>query len=118
MGGYERKPMEDGKHVEEVWPMEDEIAALAEAVKEISTDPDFDGEISNWHIFSKELNIVEVNQIKYLPGSVADGLITYLPFWGDSTEPDLAENSNTGTVTGSIASSDGPPVMFGGGLPL
>jgi len=67
MVGYERKPMEEEKQVEEVWPMEDEIAALAEAVEEISTDPDFDGEISNLRMLAEE---EMEGQIKNLPAPI------------------------------------------------
>jgi len=43
----------------------------------------------------------------------------FWPLWGDSTEIDLSANANSGTiVAGTTASSDGPPVMFGGGMPL
>jgi hypothetical protein len=67
MGGYERKSMEEEKEVEEVWPMEDEIEALAEAVEEISADPDFDGEISNLRMLAEE---EMEGQIKNLPAPI------------------------------------------------
>jgi hypothetical protein len=42
----------------------------------------------------------------------------YAPIWGDATELDLSAGVLTGTVTGTTANANGPPVMFGGGLPL
>ena len=34
------------------------------------------------------------------------------------TQKDLSGNGADGTVTGTTASLAGPPIMFGGGLPL
>lgn len=48
----------------------------------------------------------------------ADNLVGFWPVWGDSSEPDLSVNSNTGTVVNATTSTDGPPVFLGGGLPL
>lgn len=42
----------------------------------------------------------------------------FAPLWGDSTEIDLSSGTLTGTVTNATTSQDGPPVMFGEGLPL
>ena len=42
----------------------------------------------------------------------------FWPLWGQSPELDLSASANTGTVTGASTSADGPPVMFGGGIPL
>jgi len=49
------------------------------------------------------------------PSANVDGL---WPLWGDSPEVDLSEDANTGTVTGTTTSADGPPVMMGSTLPL
>lgn len=40
------------------------------------------------------------------------------PLWGASTEQDLSGNGVTGTVNGASTSTDGPPTMVGGYLPL
>ena len=53
----------------------------------------------------------------WLPGSLESSQ-GFWPIWGDSTEIDLSGKGNTGTVTGTTVDSSGPPVMFGGGLPL
>lgn len=42
----------------------------------------------------------------------------YSPIWGDSTELDLSAGVLTGNVTGTTANANGPPVGFGGLLPL
>lgn len=42
----------------------------------------------------------------------------FAPLWGDSPELDFSGYGTAGTVTGATTSSDGPPVMFGMGLPL
>lgn len=43
---------------------------------------------------------------------------SFWPLWGASPESDLSGNGLTGTVNGASTSSDGPPVMIGGYLPL
>ncbi len=94
------------------------------------TDRDFDGQIA--YVFWSEnamRNTSFGEAMRYesvwnpevgvsgIPGNTT-GPAFFLPLWGDSPEVDISENSNNGTVTGAIASSDGPPVFFGSGLPL
>ena len=66
---------------------------------------------------SKIMTQVEVAEFMWKPdmAEIASG---FWPLWGDATEIDLSANANTGTVTGATTSGDGPPVMFGGGLPI
>ena len=61
----------------------------------------------------------EIQELRFKP-DYAELLSGFWPVWGnDSPELDLSANANTGTiVAGTTASTDGPPIMFGGGLPL
>ena len=69
--------------------------------------------------FSSILTAVEVNELMWKPEIIVISTPNgFWPLWGDSTEIDLSGNGLTGTVTGATTSSDGPPVMFGSGLPL
>ena len=67
---------------------------------------------------SKVLSVVEVTELMWNPGSITDSLSGFWPLWGASTEQDLSGNGRTGTVTGATTSTDGPPVMIGGYLPV
>ena len=84
---------------------------------------EFDGLISHVQVHDETLTSVLVNENMWKPGFYPGGLIGFWHAWeaGDS-EPDLSLNANTGTDDGTtgdpITSLDGPPVMFGGGLPL
>ena len=78
---------------------------------------DANGLIAYGTIFASVLTVVEMAELMWKPASLG-GAQGYWPLWGDSTEIDLSGNGRTGTVTGSATSTDGPPVMFGGGLPL
>lgn len=78
---------------------------------------DWDGKLSMGKTYKKELTVVEIQELMWKPEAIAGGN-TFNPIWGDSTEIDLSGNGKTGAVTGTSTSSDGPPVMFGSGLPL
>lgn len=79
---------------------------------------EMDGRISNVMHHSRVLSLMEMNEQMVKPGTITNSLIAYYPLFGDSTEKDLSPNQNSGSVTNSTTSTDGPPVMFGGGLPL
>lgn len=70
------------------------------------------------------LGISLIRELMFKPESVLPARETarsYYPLWGQSggTEKDLSPNNVSASVTGTTGlSSDGPPVMFGGGLPL
>lgn len=59
-------------------------------------------------------------EILWLPEMAAafGSVRLFAPLWGDSPELDFSGYGTTGTVTGATTSSNGPPVMFGMGLPL
>ena len=78
----------------------------------------FDGKVSYSKIYNRALSVNEINEDMINPGSVANGVVNFSPLWGDSPEVDLSGNGNVGTVTEATTSTDGPTVMFGGGLPL
>lgn len=83
-----------------------------------STTESFNGRISYSHILTTVEGEVMINEMMWKP-EMATGSLGFLgPMWGDATEIDLSATDNSGTVSGSTTSSDGPPVMFGGGLPL
>lgn len=65
------------------------------------------------------LTSVQINEAMWKPeisGAIPNMLITV---WGDASEQDLSANDDPAGVTGTMTiSTDGPPVMFGGGLPI
>ena len=63
------------------------------------------------------LNVQQISELMWKP-DMAELASGFWPLWGDSPEIDLSAGAVGGTVTGATTSSDGPPVMFGGGLPL
>lgn len=78
-----------------------------------------DGRLSNFQFHNVILNLTEINEMMWKPETIRRGIVIHAPLWGNaSPENDLSGNGHTGTVTGSASSADGPPVMFGGGLPL
>lgn len=69
------------------------------------------------------LTVNEVNELFWFPERIptaidGGGKGGFWPLWGASTEQDLSGNGLTGTVSNASTSQDGPPVMFGEGLPL
>lgn len=65
------------------------------------------------------LSLYEIEEFRWKPEiGAARGIKALWPMWGESPEQDLSGNANTGTVTGSTTSTNGPPVMFGEGMPL
>ena len=66
----------------------------------------------------KILTVVEIIETQWKPGMIADNLSGFWTIWGDATEVDLSGNGLGGTPLNTTTSTDGPPVMFGGGLPL
>jgi hypothetical protein len=76
------------------------------------------GSIAYMQVYNEGLSAEKIKEIMFYPGSITNVLVGFWPLWGDSTEIDLSGNGNVGTVTGAATSSDGPPVCFGGGLPL
>lgn len=79
---------------------------------------DLNAKLAYLQIYSRVLTDWERSEATYKPGMIPSSELVFNPLWGDSTEIDLSGNGNTGSITGSITSTDGPPVMFGGGLPL
>ena len=78
----------------------------------------FAGDLSNALLYSRELTAIEVSEIRFKPEMVPDARELYMPVWGDATEVDLSGNGRTGAVTGTTTSASGPPIGFGGLLPL
>lgn len=76
----------------------------------------FDGRQAYFQVFTKIITQVEVAEAMWKPSMIpSQGL---WPMWGDSTAIDLSGLGNAGTRSSLTTSADGPPVMFGGGLPL
>lgn len=73
---------------------------------------DYDGQVAYVQIWRRVLSSPEIFQAMYQPCSVPTNLLLCAPLLGDATEPDWSGNGNTGTVSGSIASSLGPPVYL------
>lgn len=104
--------------VEEVWPMEDEIAALAEAVEEISTNPDFDGEISKLRILAEE---EMEGQIQNLPAPIQNKIragfaakMDIIEEKGRSKIPDAAKvAAGVGAAAGMVGTAGGLAAVAG-----
>jgi len=75
----------------------------------------FDGEIAHLQLWNRAISVAEINHAMWKPGSIVDGLALFSPLRGDSPEPDLSANSNTGSVTNGLNSDSAPPVFFTGG---
>ena len=69
---------------------------------------------------SKQLTAVEMAEIYWKPEGMVDSLSFMAPLQATATtEPDWSAGKLGGTVSGSdTGSNDGPPVLFGLGLPL
>lgn len=76
----------------------------------------WDGRISSYQFYDGNTQAWLRSQLMFLPGSYH--LTTWLPIWGGSPEPELSGNDDDATVTGTTSSSDGPPIAYGGLLPL
>lgn len=81
------------------------------------------GRIAYFGLHGTALTDPEITNEMWLPYST--GLANsssvqnaHVPCWGESPEEDLSGFSNNPVVTNATTSQDGPPVMFGGGLPL
>lgn len=80
-------------------------------------DRTFNGDISYVKAYTRQLSIAEINEVIRVPSSIPDGNVLYRSMWEQSGK-DLSGNGNTCTSSNLSDSSNGPPVMFGGGLPL
>jgi len=80
----------------------------------------YSGEMSNLLIFNEQITAVSMAELMFNPSAVPGGLVFFDPMWdGSNTHRDLSSNAKSGTVNGNVdGSASGPPVMFGGGLPL
>ena len=78
-----------------------------------------DGDVAHGQIWARAISGVEVNETMWKPEFVPLNRSVLNPLFGvDSPEIDLSGNGKTGTLTGTTESNEGPPVMFGDGLPL
>ena len=118
MGSEGNAPIDIGVSTEEVLPMEDEIAALAVAVEELSTNPDFDGEISNLRVLAE--NEME-RQIKNLPASIQNKIRAGFVAKMDIVEkkvrskiPDAAKvATGVGAAAGAVGTASGLAAVAG-----
>lgn len=79
-------------------------------------DYEFAGNVAYVQIFNRGLTATEIEQTRWCPGSVPNGMVAYLPLLGNnSPEIDLTGNGNTATNSSTTASSDGPPISYCGG---
>ena len=76
---------------------------------------DANGNIAYVQMWNRVLSQVELLEVQHKPCSIPNGLLVCSPLLGESPEPDWSGNGVTGTVAGSVASSDGPPIHLGGG---
>lgn len=76
---------------------------------------DYLGQIAYVQFWNREISLVEIQQAMFYPGTITSGLTGFYPLWGDATEPNLSNNSDTGTPSGTVTSIEGPPMLFLGG---
>ena len=62
------------------------------------------------------VSAVLVTEMMWHPGCCS--ALGFLTLWGDATEINIQNTAVAGTVAGATTSTDGPPVMIGGYLPL
>ena len=97
---------------------------LRTGVHKTNTTQDFEGQIAHSILCEGAITNAQINEISINPEVAASaycgsGYDINNPLWGTSSpEEDISGNALTGTLTGTSASSNGPPVMFGVGLPL
>ena len=95
-------------------------AVVFQLGEDASDGNDANGLLAYVSQFSAELTAGEIIELMWKPESVV--LNEPNGFWpmfgGDSPEIDLSKNAFTGTVSNATTNANGPPVMFGGGLPL
>lgn len=71
-----------------------------------------DAAIAYFTAWKRVLSIGEVCEVMVNPMAFPASRVVLTPLWGDATETDLSGNGNTGAVTGTTATTDGPPVML------
>lgn len=81
------------------------------------------GLVSHSQNYLTQLTAVEIAELYFKPDHIVpttQSNFSWWPLWGtDSPEIDGSGNARSGTiVAGTTQSDDGPPVMFGQGLPL
>jgi len=80
----------------------------------------YNGRLAHIHVYNRVIGDWEVNQLRFFPPSVPDGMLVYLPTFGTaSPEEDLSGRGATATVTGPPdAFADGPPILMTAGVGL
>ena len=74
------------------------------------------GNMAYSFFYAQVLTDWELAELMYKPASIArDRWGAWNLYYDGSTEPDLGQTSNTGSVAGFVSSSDGPPAMIGVG---
>lgn len=77
------------------------------------------GQAAHVAFYPSVLTLAQISELYFKPETPFSGVSGYWPLWFEgSTEKDLSGRGLTGTVTTTTSSNDGPPVMFGSGLPL
>ena len=86
----------------------------------LSPGADFEGQFNFPMYYNRELSALEASEIRWKPEMIPSGRFLLGAHWtGASPTDDLSGNGNTGTWAADVTTStDGPPVMFGSGLPL
>lgn len=92
----------------------DITADIKVGVRDFPGIQDWEGAIAYLHIYSRSLSQVEVRQLMHHPGSIADGLVGYWPFWeSGTTHADLSGSGNAASSTGTVEHFSGPHVFIG-----
>ena len=64
------------------------------------------------------LTPAQINEFNWNPEIVGITPSMLIAVWGASSEKDLSPTNDPASITNTTTSTDGPAVMFGGGLPL
>lgn len=92
---------------------EPDTSASLQIGNRMSHNTGMDGNIAYVQIWKRILSVAEINEAMIRPGSIRTNLVGYWPCLGaDSPERDLSGNGNSGTVTGTAESFNGPPVRL------
>lgn len=98
-----------------------DAACTGRTMRDIRDDNQGDGSASHIQLYGEALTDVGMHEIRWNPEMLvgAGDRIAYWPLWETSgAQIDLEPNKLNGTISGADSIQDGPPVFFGGGLPL
>lgn len=79
---------------------------------------DFTGLQAYNQVFMSVLTVDQITELRFKPEGIAGSAGLWTLTWTTATEIDISGKGLVGAVLNSTTTTDGPPVMLGGGLPL